>query len=133
MGSTRGPELDELLGPLECSVMRALWHASPATVAAVRARVNHCTGADLAYTTVMTVLGRLHHKGLVARSKQGRGYVYSPCHSEDELVEVLSSREVDRVLDRYGDAALSAFVTKLEGADPALLDRLRRLADGPTS
>lgn len=35
------------------------------------------TGDDLAYTTVMTVLARLHDKGVVARVKDGRRYLYS--------------------------------------------------------
>lgn len=78
----------------------------------------------------MTVPTRLHEKGLVDRVKEGRGFVYAPRHSESELIAVLSRREVDRVVDRYGDAALSAFVGRLEDADPELLDRVRRLAGG---
>lgn len=114
-------------------MLRALSQGDPMAVADVLDQVNGVTGAGLAYTTVMTVLGRLHDKGLVGRSKQGRGYVYTVRYSEPELVQVLSRREVDRVVDRYGDAALSAFVTRLEGADPELLDRVRRLAEGTSS
>lgn len=33
-------------------------------------------GHELAYTTVMTVLVRLHEKGLVAREREGRRYLY---------------------------------------------------------
>ena len=31
---------------------------------------------ELAYTTVMTVLARLHEKGLVVRTKEGRRFLY---------------------------------------------------------
>lgn len=33
-------------------------------------------GTELAYTTVMTVLARLHDKGLVSRQRDARRYVY---------------------------------------------------------
>ncbi len=35
-------------------------------------------GSELAYTTVMTVLVRLHEKGLVERTKEGRRVLYAP-------------------------------------------------------
>jgi predicted transcriptional regulator len=47
------------------------------SVAAVRARLR-ATGADLAYTTVMTVLVRLHAKGLVARARDKNRFLYQP-------------------------------------------------------
>ncbi len=122
--------LEDLMGPLECAVLGALWSGSPASVAEVRSRVNEAQGSDLAYTTVMTVLGRMFDKDILERQRDGRQYLYSPRYAEDELVGVLSRREVDRLVERYGDAALAAFAERLEDADPALLDRVRRLAAG---
>jgi predicted transcriptional regulator len=62
------------LGPLEMQVLGLLDGAEPQSVADLRARV----GKKLAYTTVMTVLARLHKKGLVVRVKDGPRFLYSP-------------------------------------------------------
>ena len=121
-----------LLGPLEYEVMVALWTDAPASVPTVLERVNTTRTADdqLAYTTVMTVLGRLHEKGLVERERRGRGYDYTPVFAEDELVEHLSRREIADLLERYGDVALAQFAAALDGADEELVERLRKVAGG---
>ena len=67
---------------------------------------------SLAYTTVMTVMDNLHSKGLVAREKQGKAYLYTPVSSRDEhtaeiLQEVLADSE-DRT------AALMHLVGKMD-------------------
>jgi len=120
--------VDDLLGPLEAACMRALWRRAPATVAEALERVNARREPPLAYTTVMTVLSRLHEKGHVTRERRGRGYAYTPVFSEDELVEVLSRREVDQLVDRYGDVALAHFAETLRQADPSLLNKAANLA-----
>jgi len=119
-----------LLGPLEYEVMQALWAGSPMTVPAVLEVVNEPRAADgvLAYTTVMTVLSRLYDKGLVVRDRRGRGYAYAPRFSEPGLVAHLSEREVQELLDRYGEVALAHFAAAVDRADQRLLARLRDTA-----
>lgn len=124
----RRGRVDELLGPLEAACMRALWRRAPATVAEVLERINTRHDPPLAYTTVMTVLSRLHEKGHVTRERQGRGYAYTPVFSEDELVDALSRREVDQLVDRYGDVALAHFAETLRQANPALLNEASNVA-----
>jgi predicted transcriptional regulator len=120
-----------LLGSLEYEAMTALWASAPASVPVVRSRINdrRAPGAELAYTTVMTVLVRLHEKGVLDRVHRGRGYVYTPRFDEAALVEHLSGQEVAALLDRYGAVALAHFAAEVERADPDLLRRLRRLAE----
>lgn len=118
------------LGSLEHEAMVALWMSSPASVATVRARINDRRADDtrLAYTTVMTVLARLYDKGLVSRTRRGRAYDYTPMFDEVQLVEHLSRRDVDGLLERYGGPILLAqFAAAVEQADPQLLDQLRAL------
>ncbi|MBW3665360.1 MAG: BlaI/MecI/CopY family transcriptional regulator [Actinobacteria bacterium] len=128
------PTAEQLLGPLEAACMRALWKQSPASVSDVLERVNAKHDGALAYTTVMTVLSRLYDKGYLARERRGRGYDYTPRYSEGELVDQLGGREVERLVERYGEIALAHFVEALEQAPPDLVRRLRRLdedaADG---
>lgn len=121
-----------LLGSLEFGAMKALWEKSPATVNDVRDHINQSRPAHdhLAYTTVMTVLARLHDKALATRERIGRGYSYRPTFSEPELVAHLSRRDVVELVDRYGPVALSQFAAALEESDPAVLARIMRLAAG---
>jgi predicted transcriptional regulator len=87
--------------------MSVLWATGPANVPVVLDRVNASRQADkaLAYTTVMTVLARLHEKGFLSRERRGRGYEYRPRFDEAELLAHLSRREVDQLLARYGHVA----------------------------
>lgn len=124
----RRGRVEELVGPLEAACMRALWRRAPATVAEVLERVNTRHEPPLAYTTVMTVLSRLYEKGHVTRERRGRGYAYTPAFSEDELVDALSRRDVDQLVDRYGDVALAHFAETLRQASPELLHEATKLA-----
>lgn len=127
-----GPAAEELLGPLEASCLRSLWASAPATVGEVLETVNADHDPALAYTTVMTVLSRLYEKGYVTRERHGRGYAYRPSYTEQELIDVLGAREVDRVVERYGEVAIAHFADALERADPQLLARVEALRHGGT-
>lgn len=122
----------DMLGSLEYEIMDALWQTDDATVSQVLDVVNGSRAEpdQLAYTTVMTVLGRLHDKEFVDREKQGRGYRYRAHFAEHELVDHLGRQEVADVLDRYGAVALSQFAAALETADPTTRRRFDELVNG---
>lgn len=122
------PSAERLLGPLEYAVMDVLWRQGTGTVAEVLDDVNRHQEPELAYTTVMTVLSRLHDKELVLRERRGRRYRYAPRHTEAELIEVLARRDADRMVDTYGEVALARFAERLGDADPELLRRVQELA-----
>ncbi len=73
-----------------------------------------------AYTTVMTVLGRLVEKKLVARVEEGRGHVYRAAGDPDEL----TAQAIGSLLSATQDPrmALAHFVENLE--DPELVAEL---------
>lgn len=127
---SKAPSAEALLGPLEYAAMSALWAESPANVSVVLKRINARRNDrdELAYTTVMTVLGRLFDKGLLDRAKAGRGYDYTPRFSEQALIDHLGRQQVDDLVDRFGPVALTQFAAALRDHDPALLDELTRLA-----
>lgn len=65
------------LGRLEAAVMDVLWSTDrPLTVREVLAELP--PQRNLAYTTVMTVLGNLARKGLLDREAAGRAFRYRP-------------------------------------------------------
>jgi len=115
-----------LLGPLEGRIMREVWTGGVPPLFVVRdmqARMD-----ELAYTTVMTTLGRLAQKGLLrsAHLNGQRAYGYAAAGGPEDFVVASSSREVAGVIDRYGDVALAAFAARLEALTPTQRDRLRK-------
>lgn len=116
------------LGQLEAAVMQHLWSAGEPV--SVRTMLETLTQErPLAYTTVMTVMDNLHSKGLVAREKEGKAYLYTPSstreeHTAEVLQEVLADSD-DRT------AALMHLVGKMDPSEAAeLLAALSDRADG---
>ena len=106
-------------GELEGAVLAALQSAGvPLSPGDVRDRLH----ADLAYTTVVTILSRLHDKGVLERRKVGRAYAYAPVADEPGL----AARRMARVLDAESDreAVLARFVSGLSESDEGLLRRM---------
>jgi predicted transcriptional regulator len=106
-------------GALESDVLATLWAADePQTPDQVRVAL----GADLAYTTVATILVRLAEKGLVTREQHGRGYRYAPVAVDAAGVTALRMQQV-----LAGDAdrgrVLARFVATLSKRDEAALRR----------
>lgn len=106
-------------GALERDIMEVLWGSDePLTPGEVRDRLD----VDLAYTTVMTVLGRLHEKGRASREQRGRAFAYTAAVSESELAVEQMNAVLSSTTDREG--ALGGFVGGLSRRDRAALRRL---------
>ena len=111
-------------GDLEGAVLAVLRDArTPLTPAEVR----EILGGELAYTTVMTVLGRLHAKAAVIREARGRGYAYSAIHDPAER----TARQMEHLLSYEADRAsvLTRFVDVLSSEDEATLRALLDATD----
>ena len=85
--------------------------------------------ARLAYTTVMTTLDRLYKKGLLARRKAGKAFLYTACMTEAEYQERVTQHLLDMALREGNDPqeVLSCFVNAVSETDKAMLDRLEQL------
>jgi predicted transcriptional regulator len=112
-------------GELEAAILAALHEAGePLSAGQVRDQLD----AELAYTTVVTILSRLHDKGVLTRQKASRSYAYAPVADEPGL----AARRMTRVLDGEADreAVLARFVSGLSEDDEVLL---RRMLGGGTT
>lgn len=127
--ATRTPE--DVLGPLEAAILRSLWSRDEATVATVQEDLTAAGARPVAYTTVMTVLDRLHRKGLVIRRQDARRHVYQAAMDEDGLVAHVGARAADAAIARYGAAALRQFALRLDDLDPTVRQQLLDLAGRP--
>ena len=112
------------LTPRELDVMGALWSLGEATVAEVRERLP----AELAYTTVLTVLRGLELKGFVTHEKEGRAFVYRPLVEAEDAAETLVGRLIDRVFGG-SPVKLLAHLVSDRGIDEEDLERMRRMLD----
>jgi predicted transcriptional regulator len=111
-------------GELEASVLAALWAAdAPLTPGTVQSAL----GNGLARTTVTTILSRLHTKGLVTRTREGRGYAYAPAHDASGLTARRMHAELDRGEDR--GTVLARFVSELSSQDERVLRALLENTD----
>ena len=80
-----------MLTPLELDIMKAVWPSHPVTVRYVPGSMR--PSRNLAYTTVMTIMDRLYHKGFLSRTLHLRTHYYEPAidyaNVRDEAVEML--------------------------------------------
>ncbi|MDP9823271.1 BlaI/MecI/CopY family transcriptional regulator [Nocardioides massiliensis] len=108
---------------MEAAVMQCVWATpEPQSVRQVQAQIS--TERSFAYTTVMTVMDNLHSKGLLARVRNGRAYLYSPKQTREEYTASILGDVLADGGDRRG--VLMHFVDRL---DEDALASLRQVLD----
>jgi len=117
-------QASRVLGALEERVMDLVWDENGPL--AVR-DVLHRLGGRHAYTTVMTTLGRLHKKGLLARHKDGNAFLYVPAMSRDAYHRRIVEETVSGLIKKSAGPVLAAFVDVAVGLDDENLARLERV------
>ena len=124
----RRTQLDGVLGPLETDVMEAVWTQGDTTVRDVHAAL--ARGRNIAYTTVMTTMGRLAGKGLLARDTSGLAHRYNATVSREEYAKSTVHSVVDWLVNSFPEPAISYFVDVVnDGDDPAMMAALRQKID----
>lgn len=108
-------------GELKRQILEVLWDADGSLTPA---EVGELLGADLAYTTVVTVLRRLYAEGVVTRESGGRGHIYRPTNSRDEHIALAMAEALAATRDPA--TALNHFVGDLGDDDRDVLRRLLR-------
>jgi BlaI family transcriptional regulator, penicillinase repressor len=106
----------------ELDVMHVLWRRGSGTAAEVRAEL----AAELAYTTVLTVLRILEDKGYVRHEEEGRSHRFYPEVGREEARESALKRLVQRVFDGSAELLMTRLVEQ-RGLEREELERLREL------
>jgi len=81
----------------ELAIMKVLWQRGRSTVREVYEELRK--QRPLAYTTILTMMGILEHKGYVKKSAGERAYIYSPARPQEKVVGGLVNDFVNRVFD----------------------------------
>ena len=106
----------------ELEVLGALWRRGSGTVREVAEDLEG-QGRKLAYTTVLTLLGRLEKRGYVRKIRSGSAHVYRPRISRERV----AAERMDSVVRELGGGQPLPLILKLVEAQKLSPDDLREL------
>ena len=112
---------DFALGDRELDVMGVLWELGSGTVAEVRAQLP----ADLAYTTVLTILRNLEEKEFVSHEAEGRAHRYFPRVARQTARKTALARLIEKLFHGSPDLLLAQLVADRD-LSASELRRLRK-------
>ena len=118
MAGRRKHTLAEVLGPLEAEVMEVAWDGGEVTVRDVHEELNK--RRTVAYTTVMTTMGRLTDKGLLRRVEDQRAHRFIPLLTREQYADSTVRSVVDWLLTQFHDPAVAYFLDRIEKEDPVI-------------
>jgi predicted transcriptional regulator len=101
------------LTPGEFELMEILWSGGEASVRQVWERV--VPQRSIAYTTVMTILYKMHRKGLLSQRKKGKAYIYAPTLDRDQALKGVIE-QMRNVYFKGSSLELMRFIEKEERA-----------------
>ena len=84
-----------VLTDMELELMQVVWQGGPATVRQVWEDLGK--RRKIAYTTVLTMMGILEHKGHLKKKAGERAYIYSPAKPQTQVVGHMVQDFVNRV------------------------------------
>ncbi|MBI4038714.1 BlaI/MecI/CopY family transcriptional regulator [Candidatus Daviesbacteria bacterium] len=115
------------LSELEQEVMNIVWKCGDCTVRDVLERIN--MKKKLAYTTVMTIMGRLVDKGVLARKPDGLSYLYYPRISKKNFVAKSVHNIFTTAVTSLGQEAITHFVKEIQKLSPKKRRELLKILD----
>lgn len=116
------------VGPLEMKVLGILEAREPTGVSTIQTQLKKA-GQDLAYTTVMTVLVRLHGKGYLKRTKEGRQFLYSTASGREGTPHKIFDRVRRSLFHNEKLKPILALLDSSESLSTEELKTLRRAVD----
>jgi len=117
----------KVLGELEADIMKIVWKRNKATVRDVYEQLR--LERSLAYTTVMTIMGRLAEKGLLEKEPLGNAYIYNPTISEGDFVKRVVGEVLDGLMEEFAEPAMSHMVDRLSSEDAEKMNALEKIIE----
>lgn len=100
------------LSNLEQEVMAIIWENKKCSVREVLN--NLPKNKEYAYTTVATILMRLHEKGLVIKKEDKEGHIYSPKVTKESYTKNIARMFLKRFINSFGDTAVASFAESID-------------------
>lgn len=106
-------KIGKVLGELESEIMEFIWYCpNPISVRDVTENLQH--KRKIAYTTVMTVMGRLVEKGLLKRKALRNAYIYQSVYSKDRFLTKIARQIIKNFVSNFGETVIAHFVQEVE-------------------
>ena len=102
------------LGSLEEEIMQIIWKEKNVSVRFIFDKLK--TKRPIAYTTVMTIMSRLHTKRILNRRQQDGAYIYSPAQTKEKFLEKISEKIIKNLINSCGDVAVAQFIDIIEAS-----------------
>ncbi len=116
----------QFLGELEKEIMDVVWVSrKPVTVREVFETISK--KRKIAYTTVMTIMGRLAKKGLLKQEVAGKIYHYKAKYSKEKFLTKLSRQILQNLFSSFGKVAIASFTQELEKIPPDKKSKLLKM------
>jgi predicted transcriptional regulator len=100
------------LSELEQEVMGVVWSLGKCTIREVVEETNK--KKNLAYTTIATILERLHEKGLVKKDTSSFTVIFTPKQTKEEFSQRIARTLLDKFFGSFGDAAIASFAKSID-------------------
>ena len=100
------------LGELEQQIMDIVWECKNCSARDVLTRLER--DKKLAYTTVATILQRLHDKGLLTRKESSSGHIYSPKVSKEKYTKNVAQSFLKNFINSFGDIGIASFADSID-------------------
>ena len=112
---------------LELQFLKILWEKTPQPVRDIRDRLAE-SGRDIAHTSVITTLNTMVKKGLIARNKVGKAFLFSPKITREQVTQSVLGDVVNRIFDGSAKAVVLGVIEQND-IDLNELKELRKLID----
>src|SRR3989344_2965726 len=100
------------LSGLELEVINIVWEIQACSVRDVLTQITK--DKELAYTTIATILQRLHEKGLVTRNTKDFVVHYTPKISKTRYSKTVVGSFFTNFFQSFGDVAIASFAESVE-------------------
>ena len=118
--------LEKVLGSLENEIMDVIWRKD-AEVCVRDVFEDLAIHREIAYTTVMTIMGRLADKKLLERRKVGNAFFFKPTETREAFTEMMVGSVVDDLLTDFSDATLACFINRVGKDELETVEKLERM------
>jgi BlaI family penicillinase repressor len=92
----------------ELEIMKVIWKLKTATVRQVYETL--LERRRIAYTTVMTMMNILEHKGYLKKDQGDRAYVYQPSQPQQQVIRSMVREFLDRVFNGSAEPLVAHLV-----------------------
>ena len=118
----------KFLGVLESEIMEIIWRLSdPSSVRDVTENLQK--KRKIAYTTVMTIMGRLFEKGLLTRKLIGVSYLYQPKLNREKFVAKTVHNIFATAVSHLGEEVVTYFAKEIHRLHPKKRQKLLKILD----